>query len=229
MDHDGTDDRVAPTWLDTFERMSIALSTEFAVAASIGQPPNPAGAASVLIEDMVARRRERGAQFVESVLDGVSPEQLAQAVQPDDERETLIWNGMQAAMATAMRAKRIYLARVAADALNNDDLLDDALMITAALQELDGVHIRALKRLVMADAETAVDPGSNDDPRRDALLREHPGVLTALIRAGVVYQGSVIVSEGLMTMPHAETYSITGVNDFGHRLLAHLAEYETLD
>jgi hypothetical protein len=58
-------------------------------------------------------------------------------------------------------------------------------------------------------------------------------VLAGLVRAGVVFTGSVQRGTGLFSSPNPRTYSITGVNEFGRRLLVDLeglAEHqETFD
>ena len=87
-------------------------------------------------------------------------------------------------------------------------------------------HIRALARLKVADDKSRADPDLNDEILQAELDKQYSPVLAALVRVGVVKQGSEKVSEGLFSIPRAETYSITGVNDFGRKLL--LAERREL-
>ena len=88
-------------------------------------------------------------------------------------------------------------------------------------------HIRALAKLKVADDKSRADPDLNDEILQAELDKQYSPVLAALVRVGVVKQGSEKVSEGLFSIPRAETYSITGVNDFGRKLLADLESVET--
>jgi hypothetical protein len=220
-------DEARPTFKETMAVAAASALGEVGFAAATGQIPNPVGTAMVFVEAYIANRRKRAVDFVASVAEEVGEQKLRETTGEDDERETLLWNAMQASMATALRSKRIYLARVAANALNYDDLVDEAQLIVAALQELDGVHIRALTSLRIADDQQQAAPDLDDKIFNDALKRELAPVLTALLRAGVVSQGSKPREGGLHPIPDHETFQISGVNWFGRKLLDDLAAVDT--
>ena len=134
-----------------------------------------------------------------------------------------MWSALDAVMRSGIEEKRIILAKVVANAMTSDEPIDEAQLIVAALQELDAPHIRALARLRAADdANQAAPDAARDDILDAALEQELMPVLAGLVRAGVVYQGSVERGNGLYSIPNPRTYGITGVNDFGRRLLADL-------
>ena len=84
---------------------------------------------------------------------------------------------------------------------------------------VEGRHIAALTRLAAADDENQSNPGIDDEILDCALLAEPTPVLAALVRAGVVFQGSVPRGTGLHSIPKPRTYGIAGVNEFGRMIL----------
>ena len=220
-------DEARPTFKETLAVAAASALGEMSFALATGQIPNPVGTAMVFIQAYTNNRRQRAVDFMASVVEEVGEGKLGATTGADDERETLLWNAMQASMATALKSKRIYLARVAATALTHDDLVDEAQLIVTALQELDGVHIRALRRLRVADNQQQAAPDLEDKIFNDALKRELAPVLAALLRAGVVSQGSKPREGGLHPIPDHETFQISGVNWFGRKLLDDLAAVDT--
>jgi hypothetical protein len=142
--------------------------------------------------------------------------------------QNLLWDSVQAAMSAADQNKRLYLARVVANAVSDDAKIDDAQFTVNALRELEGPHIRALVKLIAAEYENRKDPGNNDEILQEALSAQPSPVKATLIRLGVVLVGSQPDStSGLYSIPRAENYSISGVNDFGRRIIRELQEIET--
>ncbi len=180
---------------------------------------------------MYELRGGRLAQFVSRVVRKVGGEdKLAAVVQDDPGREQILYEAAQAAIATPIEGKRRLLAKVAAEALTGEKpIVDNAALIVTALSELEGQHIAALTRIVAADDRNRRDPGISDENLQDALEEEHPSVLAALVRTGVVLIGSQEVSPGLGSRPRARNYSISGVNEFGRQLLADLQSVEIED
>jgi hypothetical protein len=111
---------------------------------------------------------------------------------------------------------------VVANAFTSDEPIDIAWLKADVLRDLEGPHIRALARLKRADDDTQATPGHDDAILQAALRAEPTPVLAVLARVGVLRQGSEMRSNGLASIPRAETLSITGVNDFGRELLAEL-------
>ena len=89
------------------------------------------------------------------------------------------------------------------------------------------IHIQALVRIRAADAANQEDPGLNDDILQDALRAIHYPVLAALARTGVVRQGSEECGNGLCSVTYADTLGISGISEFGVRLLADLESVST--
>ena len=66
-----------------------------------------------------------------------------------------------------------------------------------------------------------------NSPDTPGWINEPPAVKAVLVRTGLVLVGSQPVSSGLYSIPRAENYSITGVNEFGRRIIRELQETET--
>lgn len=111
--------------------------------------------------------------------------------------------------------------------MTSTEPIDEALLIVSALRELDRPHIEALVRIREADAANQKNPGLNDDILQDALKAIPYPVLAALARTGVVRQGSERRGNGLFTITCAATLGISGISEFGLRLLADLESVGT--
>jgi hypothetical protein len=205
-----------------FEAAVSALSVGGAeiLLASMGAPGLQEGAAAVA--EMVAKRRRKGTEHVAFVVGQVGNNELLKIIQADDERGEMLWSSTQTSMSSADLRKRVYLAQVVAEAMTSTEPIDEALLIVSALRELDRPQIQALVRIREADAANQKDPGLNDNILQDALTAIPYPVLAALARTGVVRQGSEQRGNGLFTVTYAATLGISGISEFGLRLLADL-------
>lgn len=188
--------------------------------APMGAPGLQEGAAA--IEEVVAARRRKGVEHINFIAGQVGNDELLHIIQTDEERSEMLWSSTQATMSSADLRKRIYLARVVAEAMATSEPIDEALLIVAALRDLDRIHVQALVRIRAADAANQKDPGSGDDILHDALKAIHYPVLAVLARSGVVRQGSEERGNGLFSITYADTLGISGISEFGLRLLADL-------
>ncbi|CCK65390.1 hypothetical protein [Mycobacterium canetti] len=186
----------------------------------MGAPGLQEGAAAV--EQLVDIRRRKGTEHVAFVAGQVGNNELLNIIQADDERGEMLWSSTQTSMSSADLRKRIYLAQVVAEAMTSTEPIDEALLFVSALRELDRPHIQALVRIREADAANQKDPGLNGDILQDALRAIPYPVLAALARTGVVRQGSEQRGSGLFAITYADTLGISGISEFGLRLLADL-------
>ncbi|MCX2716102.1 hypothetical protein [Mycolicibacterium sp. J2] len=210
----------------TLEKIGVttAVGIGAEVAGFYAGVPGLSAGTTALVMGMYEMRRHRLGEFFRLVIHKLGGEdKLAEAVENDPEREQILYDAAQAAIATTMNEKRMYLADVAAAAMTGDkQVVDKAALIVAALSELDAVHISALTHIAIADDAYRANPGASDEPFQSVVRAEHPPVLAALVRTGVVLVGSQEVRPGMYSIPRADTYSITGVNGFGRDLLEEL-------
>ncbi len=213
--------------LSPFEAAVSALSIGGAeiLLASMGAPGLHEATAAV--EEMVAKRRRKGAQHVGIVAAQVGNNELLNILKADDERSEMLWISTQTSMSSADLRKRIYLAQVVAEAMTSAEPIDEALLIVSALRELERPQIQALVRIREADATNQKDPGIHDDILQDALRAIPYPILATLARTGVVRQGSEQRGNGLFTVTYADTLGISGISEFGLRLLADLESVKT--
>jgi len=205
-----------------FEAAFDALSVGSAevLLASLGAPGLQDGANAV--EAIVATRRRKGVEHLAFVAKQVGNNELFNIIKSDDERGEMLWSSIQTSMSSADMRKRIYLAQVVAEAMTSTEPIDEALLIVSALRELDRPQIQALVQIRKADAANQKDPGLRDNILNDALKAIPYPVLAALARTGVVRQGSEQRSNGLFSITRADTLGISGISDFGLKLLAEL-------
>lgn len=210
----------------------LGVTTAVGVGAEVagwyaGVPGVGAGTAALVL-GMYEIRRDRTVEFFRRVVRNVGGEdKLAEAVENDSAREQVLYAAAQAAIATPLEKKRKLLAQAASAAMTGDrKRVNNTAMLVTALAKLEEMHIEALTRISAAYDLEGSDPEVSDE-RFQSVLREEPApVLAALVRTGVVLVGSQEIRPGLGSIPRAETYSITGVNQFGRDLLADLGSVE---
>ena len=210
-------DEPGPPWLDTAAKLISTVGAEV-LLAPLGVPGLAAGTA-IIFERVMTGRRGKGVEHLEFVAHQVGEDKLLGIIQTDEERSEMLWASTQTSMASSHDGKRLYLARVVANAMTSTEPVDIAQLIVTALKELDGPHIRALTVIRKADDANQLDPGNNDEILQAELKRHPYPILAALSRSGVVRIGSEQRGNGLFSIPRADTLSITGVSPFGRELL----------
>lgn len=212
-----------PSRLEIAEQAMLVVNAELITAVATGTTPSMASVLAVAGAGVLARFKAKGEKHVTAISEDVGPERFHEVLETDPEREALFINSLQIAMLTADDQKRIYLARVVANAFKDDALVDDAILITEALRALDGPHIKTLAQIAAVDQKLRSHPlpTNNDDWQRE-LERHREPILAALVRAGVVYAGLEEDGDGNYIPGLAKTYGISGVNQFGRDLLAEL-------
>lgn len=215
-----SDEKGEPSKLEKLG-VSTAVGIGAEVAGWYAGVPGVGAATGGLVLGMYETRRNRTVEFFRRVARRVGGEdKLADAVENDPVREQILYSAAQAAIATPLEKKRQLLAQAAAAAMIGDrKQIDHAAMIVTALSELEEMHVQALTRISKAYDLEQTNPEVSDE-RFQAVLREEPApVLAALVRTGVVLVGSQELRPDLHSIARAETYSITGVNQFGRDLL----------
>lgn len=221
-----TDHDAMPSRSEITQRAAVVLASEMS-ALAVGLPPGSAAILATVGEGIRERYNHRRQRYAATIIEMVGPERFRDAIEDDPELEALFLSTMSTAMAAGLDNKRVYLARVVANAFANDEPIDTAWLKAEVLRDLDGPHIRALTRLRKADDENQAEPGMDDVIFQEALRKEPTPVLAVLTRSGVLRQGSEMRSSGLASLSRAETLSITGVNDFGRELLTDLEGIDT--
>lgn len=135
----------------TAVRALVAGGADVVGTAVLGVP-GVGSAATAVIQSVLDLRQAKADDFVGELVENVGEDAIRAAIERDPEREALFWTATQAVMASGLESKRIYLARVVANALTSDELADSDQLVVTALSELDGIHVRALTRLRAAGA-----------------------------------------------------------------------------
>ena len=208
-----------PEWIEAVAKLLSTVGAEV-LLSPLGVPGLAAGT-TVVLEYLTTQRRSKGVEHLGYVVHRVGEDRLRGIIQSDDERSEILWTSTQASMATSHQGKRVYLARVTANAMTSDEAIDEAQLIVTALNELVGPHIRALT--VIRNVQDANSDNEELDDIVHEIVRKQPyPVLATLARTGVVRQGSEERSPGLYSIMFADSLGITGVSDFGRNLLADL-------
>lgn len=107
---------------------------------------------------LMSGRLDRMRQTALEMRDAAGDEQrLVRGIQQSEDIDILVIDALEAAARTSLADKRLLLGRVIGRAVLDDALIDDAQLITAALREVDAVHIRALERLRRAEDDIAAE------------------------------------------------------------------------
>lgn len=197
------------------------------VVATAKGYPTLVSMGALMLEAAIPERKRDGEEFAGVVAAVVGPERLERIIKSDDERREMLWTGVQAAMATGIEGKRVLMARVVANAMTSEEPIDDEQLMLWALAELEAPHFRALMQIKHGDAENQKAPQYDDEPLQKVLRGQRYPVLATLARTGVVRQGSEERGSGMWSITFAETLGITGISDFGLKLLADLESVNT--
>ena len=149
----------------------LVVNAELLTSLAFGTTPSMASVLAVVGTGALARFKQKGEQHVTAIAEDVGIERFQEVIETDPEREALFINSLQIAMLPADDRKRICLARVVANAFNDDALVDDAILITEALRALDGPQIRALAQIAKVDQKLRSHPlPTNDDDWQQELV-----------------------------------------------------------
>jgi hypothetical protein len=184
------------------------------------------GGSLVEVISGIQKRREYVAETALGVIsERVGEDALMSMAEREPEIEALLWTALQAVAATGVESKRKLLVKVVANAMTSTEPIDMEQLQTQALAELDAPHFRALARLAHAEDLDAAEGKTDkqDSNLNHAAAKEPVPVLAALIRTGVVYPAAMVdQGNGLGRAPSPRELGVSGVTDFGWRLLADL-------
>lgn len=200
-----SDETPPPTVPDTLVRAVLKLVPRFGDALEI------------VYNDTRARHAAKVAQTLAAVVEHTGVDRLNARLADDPELEALLFEALDAASRTGLEGKRRLLARVLAEAVLDDAKVEEGQLITQALRELDGPHIRALERIRIA-ADTLVDRPEREresaEAVRSAGQAEPTPVVAVLIRTGVV-EPATLFGGG---------HAVHDITNFGRNLLAALRD-----
>jgi hypothetical protein len=196
-------------------------------------------AVNTVVDRVSAWRRERiaGVVISASAIDGPVVEDLVDSMAQDPASLELFTRTMQAASDAARPDKLRALARCLRAAYDDRAAIDDELLMIAAINAIDGPHIRVLDALSRSPAGTAIAPDASpeDYPHEPsyntqqlALLipgAEHspPAILGVLSMAGLVESRGTTGAMALLGLPGPISSSIK-LTPMGIRLLSRLQE-----
>ncbi len=185
--------------------------------------PAAAAAAQGLTRVSIAvwdHRRRRAERLLDAAAEMVGSMDilLGRALQNDD-RVQLIARVLEAGCRSRLQAKIPALARVLADGIDDTGDVDEAHVLAAALDAIEGLHVTVLRHMDTHDpTPSTVEPGTRvwelhqltaDFP----LLMSLPNLLAVLSAHGLVTQG------GGRTFPGSTGPPSWSVNELGRRCL----------
>jgi hypothetical protein len=217
---------------------------EVAVGEAFSMIPVVGKLGKALWENANEWRRFRGEETAKQIAEIVGPDELYRRAQEDVELAALLVQVLEAAERSGFEAKRNLLVMAAANAFQNDEAIDPAVLVVRALSQLEPVHIRALVRLValsdslgpppddeqipkvgVIDGGTAQNFAAEEAARERAQTMLEAGlqiplpVLVTLINTGVVTQATVMASGAYLD----------DVSRFGRQLLRDLQQADPED
>lgn len=182
----------------------------------------------VALDQVIIRRRwDRVGKVLEDVSERLGgPDRLVEKVLASDEQSELTRRVLEAAARTTVPDKLRALGRVLAQGLDDTEHIDSSLLLAAALYDIEGPHVRALRIIEHLD-DLAPEPGqmlmkysgSNIAEIRPFLTGDE-GVLEAVLGALSVHGLVRVVS---VTHP-GETAPRYLVTDLGRGMIQLLEE-----
>ncbi|MGO9246397.1 MAG: hypothetical protein ACLQDC_16705 [Verrucomicrobiia bacterium] len=194
----------------------------FAIVTSVGlslalAPIPGGGAIQKVVETIVQLQRNRASQTMVEIADIVgSADVLLTRIEQNPELRDLLARSLEAAMRSSYEAKRRLLVMAVANAFQNDDAINPAILKEFALSQLEPVHIHALARLV----DVASDPDLMDDLHRHDAMGIASEDMPVPVRAALIQTGTVIPS----TMIVGGAVRIYDVSPFGHEIIQGLRD-----
>lgn len=105
-----------------------------------------------------ARRWEgRGGEVIDAVLKCVPLEQLEERLEASPQVDVLLARSVLGAAGTALAAKRRLLGKLVVSAVLDDAEIDEAGLLIAALEGIEGPHARCLEAVARAEEEAAAE------------------------------------------------------------------------
>lgn len=211
---------------------SIALGANPALATFVGASGPVIKFVQKVSAHVISRRWDRAARAVETaaeILD-VGLDILEERTASDDARMELLARVLEAAARAPLEEKIVALGRVLADGLREDGSISEALILAAALADLEAPHISVLKHIVDNPVPPRVTWTMEAEPRgweRSHLTKVIPeaaGVIDGLI--------ATLARHGLLRTLGDETWegvgasSMYGATPLGQRCLL-LLGYES--
>lgn len=180
--------------------------------------------------DSYQQRVGQSASLVEShtaKLTGLSPVDLHLWAVGDDQRLRLVAATVQAAFSTLDKTKLRALARVLAEAVEDDAKLDLATLITASLADLEPAHVRVLRAFCTeTPPATSAEPVAAGAWLHSALRHRFPNlgegilpIMATMVRHGIA-DGSGLPG----TTPAGEPDDVWSITDYGRRVFEYLRQ-----
>jgi hypothetical protein len=156
---------------------------------------------------------------------------LEERVAGHDERVELLARVLEAAGRSTLEAKVRALGRVLADGLREGELLDEAFMLAAALDELEAAHILVLQFIAAAHPPSETGDGSKQPATRgwetDALVQELPDIAVVVEPAvAVLARHGLLSASGGRNFPGHVGPAIYRISPLGTRCLFLLRDDE---
>lgn len=213
--------------------------SDIAIRAIIAALPKLSESAFIIYSGVRERQAHKAAMTLQEITELTGEDRLISRLADDSELEALFIEGVEAAMRTGLEAKRRLLARVVAQAVNDNAWVDERALVVLALRDLEAPSIRALQRIRVAEDAAAQEVTSlmttespemvlSDTPEQyherhvairvlELIWQEPAPVLAALMRTGVLEQAE----EAVGSMSRARK-----VSAFGRSLLNDLHDVE---
>lgn len=188
-----------------------------ATAELIARVPIVGNALKVVFNDSLDRRAARREAWLDGLAEGLTQQQLddlEELLAHDEQLQDVLWAGLEAASKSRLEIQRRAFGRILAAAINEPvaDERDITELLNLALTDMRPVHVETLAWLAAQSIEQVLVRKAEAREAQAGLAPDDPRVAT-LVRHGLVTEGST----------YGGMQRITGVSDYGRRLLAFLA------
>lgn len=196
------------------DRPDLRYAAETALVAAASAVPIVGGPIAIVLDRTLQRTRQNVVEVAQAAVYEAGAEALVERLEDDERLAYLLLNAAEAGERTSMAAKRRLLGRAVGRAARDTARIDESELQVRALRDLDVPHVQALSHI---EEQTRRQAGSNPVAAVSEALKRYPApIRAALIQHGLVEQAST----------WDDMNAISGLNDFGTRLLEDLRSEE---
>ncbi|WP_132190139.1 MULTISPECIES: hypothetical protein [Kribbella] len=193
--------------------------------AAIEAVPIPSASASLMTiyDGFHKRRAHRMGQALAEITERVTVEQLEARLSESESLDAVFGTALAAAASSGLEAKRRMLGAVVAQAVLDDAMIDEAILLTDVLSQIEAPHVRCLEDVHRVQKE--VETSGERPPAAAGAERE---INQRILDTGRKYPSPLLKTLANLSLLDAETSwdrsvdYVHGLTTFGEEFLQYL-------
>lgn len=210
-----SDEHLPPSVPDILTRAAIAAVPIPSVSASL----------MTIYDGFHERRAYRMGQALAEITDRVTVEQLEARLNESESLDAVFGTALAAAASSGVKVKRRMLGAVVAQAVLDDAMIDEAILLTGVLSQIEAPHVRCLEDVYRVQLE--VETSGERPPAAPGAERE---INQRILDTGRKYPSPLLKTLANLSLLDAQTSwdrtvdFVYGLTTFGEEFLQYLHE-----